>query len=253
MAEESGSWIDSELFTLIIIGMIIFYFMSLMIKNAYGLAFLRNSTQQQKSLKVIDPHALQRVKHDIMQSCKASLPRGPSKLWLTGSRHVSRVFVGHIEGINETNSIRWFVVKPTKVKFSFFSIPLSYSRLIAVHKDYCSHPTSPDIFIKGTSINLHADAFWVPSYIDDYDKPITQSNLLSMWDELIMDWKVWMLRFQHIVQTDLGPRLLVRAMNPSIADRAKEIYPGGPVREMEVNEQTGGKYVEPPKPKGGIR
>ena len=253
MAEESGSWIDSELFTLIIIGMIIFYFMSLMIKNAYGLAFLRNSTQQQKSLKVIDPHALQRVKHDIMQSCKASLPRGPSKLWLTGSRHVSRVFVGHIEGINETNSIRWFVVKPTKVKFSFFSIPLSYSRLIAVHKDYCSHPTSPDIFIKGTSINLHADAFWVPSYIDDYDKPITQSNLLSMWDELIMDWKVWMLRFQHIVQTDLGPRLLFRAMNPSIADRAKEIYPGGPVREMEVNEQTGGKYVEPPKPKGGIR
>ncbi len=253
MAEESGSWIDSELFTLIIIGIIIFYFMSLMIKNAYGLAFLRNSAQQQKSLKVIDPHALQRVKHDIMQSCKASLPRGPSKLWLTGSRHVSRVFVGHIEGINETNSIRWFVVKPTKVKFSFFSIPLSYSRLIAVHKDYCSHPTSPDIFIKGTSINLHADAFWVPSYIDDYDKPITQSNLLSMWDELIMDWKVWMLRFQHIVQTDLGPRLLVRAMNPSIADRAKEIYPGGPVREMEVNEQTGGKYVEPPKPKGGIR
>ena len=188
MAEESGSWIDSELFTLIIIGMIIFYFMSLMIKNAYGLAFLRNSTQQQKSLKVIDPHALQRVKHDIMQSCKASLPRGPNKLWLTGSRHVSRVFVGHIEGINETNSIRWFVVKPTKVKFSFFSIPLSYSRLIAVHKDYCSHPTSPDIFIKGTSINLHADAFWVPSYIDDYDKPITQSNLLSMWDELIMAW-----------------------------------------------------------------
>ena len=253
MAEESGSWIDSELFTLIIVGMIIFYFMSLMIKNAYGLAFLRNSTQQQKSLKVIDPHALQRVKHDIMQSCKASLPRGPSKLWLTGSRHVSRVFVGHIEGINETNSIRWFVVKPTKVKFSFFSIPLSYSRLIAVHKDYCSHPTSPDIFIRVTSINLHADAFWVPSYIDDYEQPITQSTLLSMWDELIMDWKVWMLRFQHIVQTDLGPRLLVRAMNPSIADRAKEIYPGGPVREMEVNEQTGGKYVEPPKPKGGMR
>tara|TARA_Y100000593_G_C4317780_1_gene341848 strand:+ start:2338 stop:3090 length:753 start_codon:yes stop_codon:yes gene_type:complete len=248
MAEESI--MTEELFTLLLLGMVGIYFVSLVIKNAYGLAFLRTSNQRQKSLKVIDPHALQRVKHDIIQSCKASLPTGPSKLWLTGSRHVSRVFLGHIEGINETNSIRWFVVKPRKVSVFSISIPISYSRVIAVHKDYCSHPTSPDIFIRGTAINLHADAFWVPSYIDDYEEPIKSDRLLEMWDELIMDWKVWMLRFQHIVQTDLGPRLLVRAMNPSISDRAKEIYPGGPVREMEVNEQTGGKYTEPPKPKG---
>ncbi len=40
-------------------------------------------------------------------------------------------------------------------------------------------------------------------------------------------------------------------MNPRIADRAKEIYPGGPVREIEVNDQTGGKYTEPPKNQRG--
>ena len=248
------SIMTEELFTLLLIGMVGIYFISLIIKNAYGLAFLRTSNQRQKSLKVIDPHALQRVKHDIIQSCKASIPRGPKHLWLTGSRHVSRVFLGHIEGINETNSIRWFVVKPKKLSFfNLFSIPISYSRVIAVHKDYCSHPTSPDIFIKGTAINLHADAFWVPSYIDEYETPIEQLRLLELWDELIMDWKVWMLRFQHIVQTDLGPRLLVRAMNPSISDRAKEIYPGGPVREMEVDEQTGGRAALPPKQKGPMQ
>ena len=253
MADDGGI-ISEELLTILIIGVLSVYFIGLVIKNAYGVAFLRNSAQKQKSLKVIDPHALQRVKHDIIESCKASLPLGPKKLWLTGSRHVSRIFVGHIDGIGETNSIRWFVVKPRKLSiFNLFSIPISYSRVIATHKDYCSHPTSPDIFIRGTAINLHADAFWVPSYIDDYEQPITQERLLELWDELIMDWKVWMLRFQHIVQTDLGPRLLVRAMNPSIADRAKEIYPGGPVREMEVDSGSGDKYRESPPPKVGSR
>ena len=252
MAE--GGIVSEELLTLLIICILAVYFIALVIKNAYGLAFLRTSAQSQKSLKVIDPHALQRVKHDIIESCKASLPTGPKKLWLTGSRHVSRIFVGHIDGIGETNSIRWFVVRPRKLSiFNLFSIPISYQRVISVHKDYCSHPTSPDIFIKGTAINLHADAFWVPSYIDDYETPITQERLLDLWDELIMDWKVWMLRFQHIVQTDLGPRLLVRAMNPSIADRAKEIYPGGPVREMEVDSGSGDKYREPPKVQQGGR
>jgi hypothetical protein len=74
---------------------------------------------------------------------------------------------------------------------------------------------------------------------------MAQEKLLNLWEDAVMDWKTWMLRFQHLIQTDLGPRLLVRAMNPSIADRAKELYPGGAPKEMEINTGTGERWKEP--------
>jgi len=239
---------DSETFQIILIVVVIGYFLALIIKNATGVAILRGSSQKQKEMKIIDPHALQRVKHDIIKSAKASLPTGPRQLWLTGSRHISRISLGKITGLLETNSIRWISVNPRSFNiFNLFTIPLSRTRLIATHKDYCSHPTSPDIFIRATAIKQHADTFWHPAYIDDYDDPMEQEFLLHHWKEIIMEWKAWMLKFQHIVQTDLGPRLLVRAMNPAIADRQRELYPGGPVREMTVDSSSGEKFREAPK------
>ncbi len=230
---------------IVIMGLVVLYFFALVIKNAAGVAVLRNSAQKQKSLKVIDPHALQRVKKDIMRSCSASLPKGPRSLWLTGDRHIGKVWLGRINGMLETNSLRWFTVRPLSFSiFDFFTVPLSRTRIICTHKEYCSHPTSPDIFIKATGINLHADVFWVPSYIDKYSEPMPQEKLLLFWEDAVMDWKTWMLRFQHLIQTDLGPRLLVRAMNPSIADRAKELYPGGAPKEMEVNTGSGDRWKE---------
>tara|TARA_Y100000034_G_scaffold6011_1_gene6606 strand:+ start:438 stop:1166 length:729 start_codon:yes stop_codon:yes gene_type:complete len=226
---------NEQILTFMIVGFVIMYFIALVIKNAAGVAYLRNSSEKQKSLKVIDPHALMRVKNDIIRSCQASLPPAPRHLWLTGHKHIGRIYVGRINGLCETNSIRWITVNPTAVNFfNMFSIPLSRTRIIATHKEYCSHPTSPDVFIRATGVNLHADVYWVPSYIDKYDEPMSQETLLAFWEDSVMDWKTWMLRFQHLIQTDLGPRLLVRAMNPSIADRAKELYPAGQPRTTEV-------------------
>tara|TARA_Y100000310_G_scaffold236586_1_gene239809 strand:- start:8042 stop:8827 length:786 start_codon:yes stop_codon:yes gene_type:complete len=261
MSEEgggggSGDWVgeflQSETFAIIFVLFIGIYFASLLIKNLMGVAAFRNSSKERsKQLKQIDPHALQRVKSDIIRSAKTSKPRGPDTLWLTGDRHISRIKIGHISGLLETNSLRWLTVQPYTLSFfGLFTVPLSKSRIIAVHKDYCSHPTSPDVYIRATGLEVHADAFWVACYTDGYYNAVQPEKLLELWKDAIMDWKVWMNRFQHLVQTDLAPRLLVRALNPSISDRAKELYPAGPPREMAIDAETGQKWREPPKGSG---
>ena len=248
MADDSWltEFIGSETFAIMMVIFVGIYFASLLIKNLMGVAAFRSSgKERQKQLKAIDPHALQRVKSDIIRSAKASKPRGPDTLWLTGDRHVSRIKIGHISGLLETNSLRWLTIQPLSFSFfGLFTVPLSKSRIIAVHKEYCSHPTSPDIYIQATGLEVHADAFWVACYTDGYSNALPPAKLLALWQDCIMDWKVWMNRFQHLVQTDLAPRLLVRALNPSISDRAKELYPAGPPREMAINAETGQKWSE---------
>ena len=156
----SDTWLQefiaSDTFMILAAMFLAVYFASLLIKNLMGMAAFRSSgKEKQMQLKQIDPHALQRVKSDIIRSAKASKPRGPDTLWLTGDRHVSRIKIGHINGLLETNSLRWITVQPlTLSMFGLFTVPLSKTRIIVVHKDYCSHPTSPDIYIQATAIGL---------------------------------------------------------------------------------------------------
>ena len=94
MSEETESntmWLEdfvgSETFMILAAMFLAVYFASLMIKNLMGVAAFRDSGRERaKQLKQIDPHALQRVKSDIIRSAKASKPRGPDTLWLTGDR-----------------------------------------------------------------------------------------------------------------------------------------------------------------------